>query len=51
MQSKFISWDINMYDKGSDTTASVINGNMNADLGQIEYLFCDKNGTLTENKM
>ena len=38
-----------MYHKNSHSSASVKNGNLNSDLGQIEYLFCDKNGTLTKN--
>ena len=40
-----------MFDEASDTPAYVANTDLNSDLGQIEYLFCDKNGTLTENKM
>ena len=51
IQSKFIQWDINMYDKNSNTPALAKTGDLNEDLGQIEYLFSDKTGTLTENKM
>ena len=40
-----------MYDETSKTPAWVRSGELNTDLGQIEYIFSDKNGTLTENKL
>lgn len=40
-----------MYDEKSDQPAKVNSSDLNEDLGQIEYLFSDKTGTLTENEM
>lgn len=40
-----------MYDAKTDQPAKVNSTDLNEDLGQIEYLFSDKTGTLTENEM
>ena len=40
-----------MYDEKTDQPAKVNSSDLNEDLGQIEYLFTDKTGTLTENDM
>ena len=40
-----------MYDPVTDQPAKVNSSDINEDLGQVEYLFSDKTGTLTENKM
>ena len=40
-----------MYDEESDTPAIARTSNLNEDLGQIKYVFSDKTGTLTQNKM
>lgn len=40
-----------MYDEKADQPAKVNSSDLNEDLGQIEYLFSDKTGTLTENDM
>lgn len=40
-----------MYDKETDQPAKVRTSDYIEDLGQIEYLFSDKTGTLTENQM
>ena len=49
--SKFIEWDLELYDEKTNQTAKVNTSDLNEDLGQIEYLFSDKTGTLTENEM
>lgn len=40
-----------MYDEDTDQPALIHTLNLNEELGQIEYLFADKTGTLTENMM
>ena len=40
-----------MYDAKTNQAAKVNSTDLNEDLGQIEYLFSDKTGTLTENEM
>ncbi|XP_055343219.1 probable phospholipid-transporting ATPase IA [Paramacrobiotus metropolitanus] len=50
-QTLFIAWDYDMYDPISDTPAVARTSNLNEDLGQIKFVFSDKTGTITENKM
>lgn len=45
----YIEWDSQLYDETINEPSKANNSNVNEDLGQIEYLFSDKTGTLTEN--
>ncbi|XP_015273462.1 PREDICTED: phospholipid-transporting ATPase IG isoform X1 [Gekko japonicus] len=49
--SFFISWDKEMYDETTKEGALVNTSDLNEELGQVEYVFSDKTGTLTENTM
>ena len=40
-----------MYDEKNDQPALANTSDLNEELGQVEYLFTDKTGTLTENLM
>ncbi|XP_024380189.1 phospholipid-transporting ATPase 3 isoform X3 [Physcomitrium patens] len=47
----FINNDASMYHEESNTPALARTSNLNEELGQIEYIFSDKTGTLTRNLM
>ncbi|XP_033847975.1 phospholipid-transporting ATPase IF [Periophthalmus magnuspinnatus] len=49
--SFFIGWDLDLYHEESNQRAQVNTSDLNEELGQIEYVFTDKTGTLTENEM
>jgi len=50
-QAKFINTDEKMFDERSESYAQVRTSTLNADLGVVKYIFTDKTGTLTQNKL
>ncbi|XP_049888099.1 phospholipid-transporting ATPase VA [Pectinophora gossypiella] len=51
LQVYHIHQDVEMYDSKMNTSTECRALNITEELGQINYLFTDKTGTLTENKM
>uniref|UniRef100_A0A672J2S1 Phospholipid-transporting ATPase n=1 Tax=Salarias fasciatus TaxID=181472 RepID=A0A672J2S1_SALFA len=49
--SFFITWDKDFYDPEIEEGALVNTSDLNEELGQVEYVFTDKTGTLTQNNM
>ncbi|KAH3681602.1 hypothetical protein WICPIJ_007476 [Wickerhamomyces pijperi] len=50
-QAFMIASDLDLYDEGTDTPTVVRTSSLVEELGQIEYIFSDKTGTLTRNIM
>ncbi|KAF2351653.1 P-type ATPase subfamily IV [Trinorchestia longiramus] len=50
-QSLLINWDKKMMYKPSKTYAKARTTTLNEELGQVQYIFSDKTGTLTQNVM
>jgi len=46
--SLWINWDRKMYYAKTNTPARSVTTTLNEELGQIEYIFSDKTGTLTQ---
>ena len=51
IQSKFIEYDLDMYDEDKDLPIKVNTTNLLEELGQVQYVFTDKTGTLTNNNL
>lgn len=45
----YISWDLTLY--SNNTSAKCLNNSSHTDLGQTDYIFLDKTGTITESHM
>ncbi|GAB5354312.1 hypothetical protein AAMO2058_000108000 [Amorphochlora amoebiformis] len=51
LQAIMINNDLKMYHEDTDTPATCRSTNLCQELGQVQHIFSDKTGTLTQNKM
>jgi P-type E1-E2 ATPase len=49
--ASFVNKDVLMFDKETESFARCRNSDLIEELGQVEMVFSDKTGTLTQNKM